>query len=328
MLPSGGCQGALQGRRWWLAFDQRLQHRQVGGAWLVQAGQHRVHGPDATLWRDDQARPAFAGVRGAVRFCDGFERPHDGRPDRDDSPVRRARRIYQAGGLGWYAVELLVGWLVIFEAGDASVQEQGRYLDAAGYEVCEQLWRKRSSGGGHLGAARLRGVDRLVVARRPTLPDVPVADREPVPLQVFIQRLRQVEGRDPQPRAFSLGRARRIRGVERGCRSSREAQSLAGHRILEGLGGHIGRAAELHDPEVRRQPGREVKLQRRAIFTLHVERGVHRPAGVDHQHVTGFEEIPYVPERGVDHVVVAPVGDHQAYFVTLEPPGLRRCVCL
>src|SRR5918997_4855939 len=188
MLPSGGCQGALQGRRWWLAFDQRLQHRQVGGARLVQAGQHRVHGSNATLWRDDQARPAFAWVRGAVRFCDGFESPHDGRPDRDDSPARRARRVYQAGGLGWYAVELLVGRLVIFEAGDAGVQDQRRDLEAAGYEVRDQLRRKRSSGRGHLGAARLRGVDGLIIARRPALPDVPVADWETVPLQVFTQR--------------------------------------------------------------------------------------------------------------------------------------------
>ena len=102
-----------------LASGESLEHRQVARARLVQAGEHRAHGPDGALGRDDQPGPALAGVCDPILVRDGFERPHGRRTYRDDAPARRARRVYQAGGIGRDAVELLVGGLVIFEAGDA-----------------------------------------------------------------------------------------------------------------------------------------------------------------------------------------------------------------
>jgi hypothetical protein len=65
-----------------------------------------------------------------------------------------------------------------------------------------------------------------------------------------------------------------------------------------------------------------VKLKLRAVLSLCFERGVHRAAGVDHQHVPGFEEVAEVSEPGVDHAAVAHVGDQQAYLVALEAPCL------
>src|SRR5215211_5454006 len=211
-----------------LATGERFEHRQVARAWLVQPGEHRVYGSDAALRRDDEPGPAFAGVRDPILARDRFERPHDSRPDRDDAPARRSRRVHQAGGLRRYPVELLVGGLVAFEAGHAGVQDQGRELYAAGDETRDELRRESPSGRGHLGAARLRGVDRLVVAYGPALPDVAVADREPVPVEVLVQRTRQLQGREPQPGALAPGGIIGVGGVEHRRGSFRKVQLLAG----------------------------------------------------------------------------------------------------
>ncbi len=80
--------------------------------------------------------------------------------------------------------------------------------------------------------------------------------------------------------------------------------------------------AQLNDPQVRRQVGREVHGERRAVFAGCRDRGLHRAAGVDDQDVAGFEEVRQVPEAGVDHAVVVPVGDHQAHLVAREAAGL------
>src|SRR5215212_8301667 len=189
-------QGFAVGDAQVLAACEGFEHREVGGARLVQAGEHRVYRPDTALGRDDQARPASAGVRGSVPVHDGLERSHGRRPDSDDTPTRNTGGVHQAGGIGRDAVELLVGRLVVLEAGHAGVQYQGRELDASGDETGDELGRERPPGGRHLRATPLRGVDRLVVAYGPAPLYVAVADREPVPVEILLERPRQINGRE------------------------------------------------------------------------------------------------------------------------------------
>src|SRR5215213_1329741 len=81
------------------ATCERLEHREVARARLMQAGEHSAHGADWALWRDKQVGPAFAGVRGAVLVCNCLERAHGRGPDRDDAPACCAGRVDQARGL-------------------------------------------------------------------------------------------------------------------------------------------------------------------------------------------------------------------------------------
>ena len=94
--------------------------------------------------------------------------------------------------------------------------------------------------------------------------------------------------------------------MQRNGGSLREAQPLARGGVAERLRGRTNRPAQLHDPEVSRQAV-DRWLQRRAVLALGVYGGVHSGARVDHQHVPGFEEVPEIPEPGVNHAVVVPV---------------------
>src|ERR687889_506670 len=107
---------------------------------FMQSCQHRVDGPYAALRRYEDVGPAFARMGRAVPVSDRLERPHDGSSDGDHPSSRSVRRVDRLRGLGRDPVELLVGRLVIFQA------------------------------------AYLRGVDTLVVAHGPALPDVAVPD--------------------------------------------------------------------------------------------------------------------------------------------------------
>src|SRR4028118_2155092 len=72
------------------ASGYRFEQPEVGGARLVQAGEHRAHGPDAAFGRDDLAGPSFSGVRRAVGTGHGLQGPHDrgaaGHPPPDRVP--------------------------------------------------------------------------------------------------------------------------------------------------------------------------------------------------------------------------------------------------
>ena len=72
-----------------LTSGQRFEHRQVGGARLVQPGQQRVDGAQPALWCDDEVRPAFTCARDSLIIGHGFERAHHGCPDGDDAPACR-----------------------------------------------------------------------------------------------------------------------------------------------------------------------------------------------------------------------------------------------
>ena len=101
-------------------------------------------------------------------------------------PTAITRCAALAGGVdpgrggGGHTGPLRVGQLVGLERGHAGVQHDGRDADALGHEPGDHLGRERAAGAGHLGAARLGGVDVLVGAERPRPLDVAVADRPAV----------------------------------------------------------------------------------------------------------------------------------------------------
>src|ERR687893_1595753 len=80
-----------------LAAGQRFEHREVGGAWLVQSREHRVYGPDAALGRDYEARPALARVGRAALVRDGLEGAHSRSTYGHDPATRGTHRVHQAG---------------------------------------------------------------------------------------------------------------------------------------------------------------------------------------------------------------------------------------
>src|SRR5215210_8624468 len=171
MLPARGGEGAHRP-----ASGERLEHREMGRTRFVQSCQHRVDGPYAALRRYKDVGPAFPRMGRTVPVRDRLERPHDGSSDGDHPASRSARRVDRLRGLSRDPVELLVGRLVVFEAGYARVKYQRYDPDPVRDEACDQLRGESPSRRRHLGAAYLRGVDALVVANRPTLPDVAVPD--------------------------------------------------------------------------------------------------------------------------------------------------------
>src|SRR6266571_7424701 len=86
-----------------------------------------------------------------------------------------------------------------FKAGNSSMQNQGCNLDAFGDELCNQLWRKGTACRGHFSASHLCDIDRLVVASRPTLLDITIANREAILCKVILQWTADVQCCNPQP---------------------------------------------------------------------------------------------------------------------------------
>src|SRR4028119_507369 len=82
--------------------------------------------PAAAFGRANRAGPPCAGVRRAVGAGHGLQGPHGGGADGHDLPARASRRVDEPGRGCRYPVELLVGRLVLLDAGDAGVQDQGR----------------------------------------------------------------------------------------------------------------------------------------------------------------------------------------------------------
>src|SRR5215210_3625103 len=171
MLPARGGEGAHRP-----ASGERLEHREMGRARFVQSCQHRVDGPYAALRRYEDVGPAFARMGRAVPVRGRLKRPYDGSPDGDHPAACGTGCIDRLRGLSGDPVELLIGRLVVFEAGDARVQYKRHDPDPIRDEACDQLRGESPSRRGHLGAAYLRGVARLVVAHRPALLDVAVPD--------------------------------------------------------------------------------------------------------------------------------------------------------
>src|SRR5829696_8067919 len=117
MLPARGGEGASRP-----ACGERLEHRQVGRARFVQPCQHGVNRPYAAFRRYEEVGPALTRMGRAVSVRDRLEGADYGGPDGDHPASRLARRVDGVRGLRGDPVELLVRWLVVFEAGDAGVQ--------------------------------------------------------------------------------------------------------------------------------------------------------------------------------------------------------------
>jgi hypothetical protein len=169
------------------AFRERFEHGKVRGAGLVEAGDQGVHRAYAAPWGDDEPGPALAGVYepAPVGYC--LQGPNPGRANRNDLLAGSTRGAYESSGLQRDAVELLIRRLVVFEAGNAGVQYERRDLHALRDKTGDKLRCERPPRGGHLSAAHFRGVDCLVIARRPLLFDVAIANRTPLPLEVLIE---------------------------------------------------------------------------------------------------------------------------------------------
>ena len=161
----------------------------------------------------------------------------------------------------------------------------GADADALGHEPGDDLGRERPAGARHLGAARLGGVDVLVGAQRPRSLDVAVADRPAVDGQPGQRPLGQAEPGDPQAAGVAVRRRRASSDAPAAERERRRRR-----RTGPALGGASGRPAQLDDPAVGVQLGREVHDERGAVGGDGVERGRDRARGVDDDEVAGLEE--------------------------------------
>ncbi|MEJ7653984.1 MAG: hypothetical protein WKH64_11955 [Chloroflexia bacterium] len=94
-----------------------------------------------------------------------------------------------------------------------------------------------------------------------------------------------------------IGRMRRVRAVRRIRPRAVAATRPTGRcgrrrRALVGL-------TQLDDPQVGRQVGGEVQLKLRSVRPHCAQGGVHRAAGVYHEHVVRSKKVPEVAELGV-----------------------------
>ena len=80
------------------------------------------------------------------------------------------------------------------------MQRDGSDEDAAGDEPGDELGRERAAGARHLGAPGLRRVDVLVGGERPAARHVAVTDRPAVLGEERLDRSRELEARQPEPR--------------------------------------------------------------------------------------------------------------------------------
>ena len=67
------------------ASTTRVEHRQMRGVRLVQSGDEPVDRPQRPIWRDHEARPAFARLTSFLFVGHGLERANDRRADGDDA---------------------------------------------------------------------------------------------------------------------------------------------------------------------------------------------------------------------------------------------------
>ncbi len=67
-------------------------------------------------------------------------------------------------------------------------------------------------------------------------------------------------------------------------------------------------------------------LERSAVGSCSMERRVHRAAGVDHDHVAGFEDFGKIAEDAMLDVMVGVVRHQQSHLVAGQPSGLGRRV--
>ena len=175
----------------------------------MPAGEDPVHRAHPARRRHHQLGPSVPRPRPA-RPGIGLQRPNDRRAHGDhppsagtggvDAPGRRRRDPVALGG----------GELAGLGRGDPGVQHDRRQPDAGGDQLGHQPVGEAAPGARHLGAARHRGEDRLIVLDRPALGGAPVADGAAVGGQVTVDAARQGETGAPQahPTARPASRCR------------------------------------------------------------------------------------------------------------------------
>src|SRR5690348_1391951 len=87
-----------------------------------------------------------------------------------------------------YSIILFIYWLIMFCAGYSCVQKEWSYLNSSGNQASQQFRCEGAPGRWHLCAPHFCCKHSLVVAKRPALLDVTVANGKPMLIQVIMQR--------------------------------------------------------------------------------------------------------------------------------------------
>ncbi len=138
------------------------------------------------------------------------------------------------------------------------MQRDGGDEHALGDEPGDQLGGERPAGARHLGAAGLERVHVLVRGQGPATGHVAVANRMPVRGQIRLERLSDIEAREPEPDA-------RVRSEDPGEATVGQSQPVTDVNPTE----RPALGPKLDDPEallisiVRRS--REMQLERRTV---------------------------------------------------------------
>ena len=189
-----------------------------------------------------------------------------------------------------------VGQLVRLQRGDTGVQDQGGDAHALGHQSGDHLGGERPPRAGHLGAARLGGVDVLVQVDRPRPLDVPVADRsavdgEPGQGVLAVGVLAQCQPRLPQTAPPTVGT------VEAHDGSAGQHETARRRGSHPSPGGPPDHTAGLDHPPRRVEPCRQVDDKRGTVVAHGVDGGGNGPRDVDHHQVAGLEELGEEVER-------------------------------
>ena len=185
------------------------------------------------------------------------------------------------------------------------------------HEPGEDLGGEGPARAGHLGRARLRGVDVLVRGDGPAAPHVPVADGMAVHGQVGVQGLRRRDRGDPQAHAPGV---RRVRRQELDPAPAVQGDDLTGIRLEPG----VLPPAQLHRPQLGGQDGGEMHLEPppRPVDAGH-RRG-QSARRVDDDEVALVEKAGQLREVRVHERAVALVGHEHAHRVPRHAACLGR----
>ena len=189
----------------------------------------------------------------------------------------------------------------------------------ASHQPDQQVGGERPAGAGHLGAAGLGRVDRLVVGQVVGRVEVAVLDRAPVPGQ---ERRPRRARRTARPATAGTTSAR-ARGSRRAAAAGRHPAGAAGRRPAARGPGRPRRAVAARPPRCRRPASVETcTRRRRTLAATRRQRRRHRGGGVHDQQVAGLQEVRQVAEQPVPQRVRARV--QQPHAVAGQAAALGR----
>ncbi len=224
----------------------------------------------------------------------------------------------RVGRCGRDAVPLGIRAFVRLERRHPRVQDERSHADALRDEARDELGRERTPRARHLRTARLARVHVLIGVERPVPRDVPVANRPSVYREIGEQRRGKVERANPHA-------CRSIEARRQVHEATGDQLQRAPRRFVEPrLGRAAVRTAQLDQPQVGRQPLREVNDEGRAVFAHRVERRRECPRGVDHNEVAFVEEGRKVVRVRVHEPQITSVRHHHPDGVTRDAPCFRR----